>query len=284
VLLIAYFAILGWGILGALLFIAFTSSWPEHQNKKTSRAHDPTEDELAKPSAVASILHRFVKHKESDSEKREAFEGSQHRWAKWTTVGVWLYTLITFAIFVASLIANRISNENLVNANRAWLAPTTFLFVKSVDDPDGPVVEVHYQNVGRLPALDVNASGGIPAGRLTARTAPGWNTFPTPVDGWNVVETNMRNGCEAREPLTDRMALFPSAATDDKMELGINDIPSSKAEHQNVIDGTSMYLVVGCLVYRTFDETRRTGFCRYISKHRTGAWEIINCPTGNFAY
>jgi hypothetical protein len=281
--LIVYFAILGWGVLGALLVVAFTSSWPEDQHKNPSRAQNPTEDELSKPSAIASVLHRLVENKKTDSEKREIFENSQHRWSKWTAFGVWIYTLITVGIFIASLVSNSISGASRVDANRAWLAPTTFFFEKSVDDPNGPIVKVDFQNVGRVPALDVNVTGGIVPEHLT-QPLMGRNNLPAINPSWEAVEADMRKACEGREPIKDRWTIFPSVQTDTNITVGVDEIAGSAAERGNVVAGTAIYIVVGCIVYRTFDETRRTGFCRYITKHRTGEWEILNCPVGNFAY
>jgi hypothetical protein len=62
----------------------------------------------------------------------------------------------------AEVIRSRWPSGRIIAANRAWLSPTDFDFIKPISDPEGPTFIGHYQNIGRFPALDVkNAMGWV---------------------------------------------------------------------------------------------------------------------------
>src|SRR5262249_39639577 len=103
--------------------------------------------------------------------------------------------------------------------------------------------------------------------------------FP-PIGFWPNVDLSIKAGCASNAPMYGAMAQFPSATVEGRYQLSSPDpIPDLK----DLRDDRAIILVTGCLTYSTFDKPHHTGFCEYVSKVRTGAWEFNYCPGGNFA-
>lgn len=197
-------------------------------------------------------------------------------------IGTVIFTGLSWCVFRDQLRVAQSSDatfkDTLVAANRAWLAPTHVDFFKPIDDPDGPSFMGHYQNVGRYPALDVKNSLGWVAIPLTKPVATP-RELPESVL-WPGIDQTIRVGCGNSVPDPDGETVFPSTTNENNMLSG----PSTSAGDKSEINaGRQLIVITGCLTYRTFDEVKHTGFCRYASKARTGQWEILSCRVGNFA-
>jgi hypothetical protein len=167
-----------------------------------------------------------------------------------------------------------------MEANRAWLAPSTAHF------HDAPVVGkpvrviFPYENVGRQPAIDMKVS--IFYDVLELPKSGHINDFPRVGEDF----------CRTNPPTIKSGVVFPGAAKDenftysDTMEQKIN-WDASLEEEKNILR------VRGCVSYLTFGRTHYSWFCRVftlrqietvngvttISSRRVGA----NCPDGNGA-
>jgi hypothetical protein len=93
-----------WGILGSYFIVRMTSSGrPQKHPQHPKRADKPTDEDLAKPGAVAVVLQRLNENYETAEQKREAGNLTAHRWQVGTTVAAWVYSLLTLIIVVATL-------------------------------------------------------------------------------------------------------------------------------------------------------------------------------------
>lgn len=168
--------------------------------------------------------------------------------------------------------------NTLIAANRAWLNPSHFEFVKTPDAPEGPIIMGYYENVGRFPALDIKFSAGwfpIPL----AKPIEAKNVFPeTPL--WPGFDKTIRTGCRGNQPMVGGATQFPSTHVEGHFNVTAPDpIPDMRP----VKDGGQIILLTGCLTYNTFDEAHHTGYCRYVFKNMSGQWDVAVCPVGNFA-
>jgi hypothetical protein len=201
-----------------------------------------------------------------------------------TTWGIFLtagFTLITAGIFYCQLRvferSDRIFERTLVATNRAWLAPTHLEFAKSIEASDGPIILVHFRNVGHSPALDLKTSGGWFPAKITKTVENGFpEVFPT----WEQINATIHAACEQNKPIPDGQSVFPDETWETNTIVTAPKNPPDKAA---ITAGSEAIIVVGCLTYNSFDEMRHTGFCRYASKSRTGQVEFLSCPAGNFA-
>jgi hypothetical protein len=196
----------------------------------------------------------------------------------WLAIWTLVLSIMTGISAVVLAITDSTLKHTLIDSNRAWLAPTHFEFLKSLEEIDGPSFIGHYQNVGRFPALDVKTGMGWIALPLTKKLVDprGWPESPM----WASIDQIARSGCLSNKPIEGSASVFPSTTIENNMVAGPSTSPGDKSE---INVGTQIILVTGCLTYKTFDETHHTGFCRYITKARTGQWEFLSCQAGNFA-
>jgi hypothetical protein len=253
-------------------------------NKSESGADDRSKraEESQKNIAVAinSLSANFSTYltKQDDSERKKSRREN-------ITIGSLVVTaVVTIALAYIACLQTGISDRTdktlhntLVEANRAWLAPSHLEFIKAIDVADGPVVSVHFRNVGHSPGLNLkNSSGWLPI-KITKASENGFpEVFPT----WEQIGATIRTSCEQNKPTPDGQSVFPDEIREGNM---IATAPKDAADKSGITNGSEAIIVTGCLTYNSFDEVRHTGFCRYASKIRSGQWEFLSCPAGNFA-
>jgi hypothetical protein len=173
---------------------------------------------------------------------------------------------------------DRTLRKSMEAASRAWLTPTHLEFLKGIDDPGGPSIMIHYQNVGHFPAIDVKTSGGwnvLPLDKPITRA----DAFPESAF-WPEVDRILRSGCKSNKPISGGSTVFPTSNTEGHY---VPSPPNPFPDLQGVKAREQIIIVTGCLTYSTFDLPRHTGFCQFASDIRiTPQWEFNNCPVGNF--
>jgi hypothetical protein len=105
---------------------------------------------------------------------------------------------------------------------------------------------------------------------------------PEILPSWTIIDSVMKAVCEGSLPIVGSETVFPSVTTEHNMISGFDET-KAKIDRNSFQNGTDIILITGCLTYKTFDQIHHTGFCQYISKHRTGTWEFLTCPGGNYA-
>ena len=225
---------------------------------------------------VGGIISSLFRQRAPDDGQSERHHREVLRWTKLTFFGLLFYSVITFGLFIVGICQTKISQQTMVAANRAWLAPTVVEFLNPIEDPDGPVIIVRYQNIGRYPALDVKSGMGPVAVPFDQGTNP--REYPKS-QMWPSIDKTIRDGCNANQPLVGAADVFPSTTKESNLIAGMKD----QIDKSLVQSGAQIILVTGCLTYRTFNEIHRTGFCQYASKTRINQWEFLSCPVGNFA-
>jgi hypothetical protein len=178
---------------------------------------------------------------------------------------------------------NDIAKDTLIDANRAWLTPTKVDIVRQIDDPNGPNFSVHFQNVGRLPALDAKAVAFWTPITLKTPMQKGHDLPDS--DELQTIYSQIKSSCWAGHTVYGYGVIFPSNIVDVQTPVAGPFIVRIQFNRANIISGTELTVIRGCFIYRTFDLIRHASFCRYLTNARTGAvgWEILDCLGGNYA-
>jgi hypothetical protein len=178
----------------------------------------------------------------------------------------------------AAIDGNGINSKTLIASNRAWLAPASVEFVKSIEANDGPIVSAIYQNVGRFPAMDVKATIAVNSIELDEKLV-GPRVIGPRSRFWPHVDLTLRTACSINQPVVGGGSVFPSSPSGQNLISG----PTEPIDKVRILAGEHVLIAQACLVYRTFDETHRSIFCQFATNVRSGNWEFLNCPVGNFA-
>ena len=210
--------------------------------------------------------------------------------ARWTrVVGVWtrilagvgvVTTAVLFLQFCTLHNTDKTTREALIAANRGWIAPLRVELTAGVDDPNGPSVIIHYQNVGHSPARDVRIGMG-PIAVDVSEPISLTREFPkTPL--WEPLGNTFRETCNKNDPTSGMGAVYPSATTESFAPSRM----TTTWDKGKLLAGTQMIVVTACFTYRTMDIIGHSGFCSYIF-HVAGqspqSWETRLCPVANYA-
>jgi hypothetical protein len=247
---------------------------PNSQRTERQNIQEQTNNNLQEIKLSIDALTSKVKP--SAKEQHET-----HKWPRITAYAAIAYTGITAVILCVSACQTHLIKRSTIEANRAWLsAPNRFDFLKPIDDPEGPNFMGHYQNVGKSPALDVKDSMGWVAIPLSKPNIDP-RAFPeTPL--WDGIDKTIRGVCFTSKPIDGGQAVFPSGTEESNLVSGVP-AASARGDKEEINAGRQLIVITGCLTYRTFDEIHHTGFCRFVTKARTGQWEVLSCQVGNFA-
>lgn len=202
------------------------------------------------------------------------------RFTAWLAVFTGLLFIVTVGSTIALLRTDWTLHETLIAANRAWISPVRAELVKGVEDPEGPTVMIHYQNVGRSPALDVRVGMG-PIAVDVERPVSTTREYPqTPL--WEGLASVFKDTCSKNMPSPGMGAVYPSATTE-------SNVPSRMTTAWNkdrLLNGTQIIVVAACFTYRTMEQVHHSGSCSFFFHENgkpTQIWETRSCPIGNFA-
>jgi hypothetical protein len=199
---------------------------------------------------------------------------------KWLAGFTGALVLVAFLQWWTLENTDRTTREALIVANRAWISPVRAELVTGVDDPEGPTVMVHYQNVGRTPALDVRVGMGPVAVDVDRPVSMSREYPQTPL--WDGLASTFKETCNKNETISGMGAVYPSATTE-------GNVPSRMTtgwSKDKLLKGTQIIVVTSCFTYRTMEQVHHSGSCSFFF-HQDGKpaqnWEDRSCPTGNFA-
>jgi hypothetical protein len=168
------------------------------------------------------------------------------------------------------------SEKSNIYANRAWVGVSHIDFLRTPDDADGPLIEVHYQNVGKHPALDLKSGG---TWLILSATSETTEAMPKS-SAWAEFDSQIREQCLKVEPLLGGSSVFPVTNVEGFYRLSAPiPLPNMRLV---TLSRTHILVAPGCLTYNTFEKPRHTAFCYYAEK-RDGKWNFKFCPVGNFA-
>ena len=258
-------------------------------------------EELTQNEVTDSLLAeiRSLKREyESDNKKRAASDKSSHRWNVATTLGVWVYTLLTLAITVTTIDQIEISKKSanaaqtaasaaknsadanvgqldqMKNSGRAWLSPSEAQLDHPLANGFPLMFHILYQNSGREPAtaivnnIIVNTISNIPA-------LPDWEKSPFPAN----------KTCDYIYPVEGARIAYPGTSTY-TLSQSLLDKPMGRLTFDAVQAQAVIFVVNGCLKYITLGKPHKSSFCFYlkpISGDGSAGWEFKICPTGNEA-
>jgi hypothetical protein len=238
-------------------------------------------------NGVAAPLNRLADEFDSYHSAQDTIEQGKRRRENRTIILLFLnalLVLITAVIFYCQLRVSQSTDATfkniLIAANRAWIAPLRTEVVTGVDDPEGPTVVVHYQNVGRAPATGVRIGMGPVAVDVNE---PISLTREYPKSQlWEPLGKTFRELCNKNEPTGGMGAVYPSVTTE-------SNVPSKMTTSWNkekLLAGTQMIVVTACFSYQTMEIIGHSGLCNYIflvAGRPAQAWEIRACPVANYA-
>jgi hypothetical protein len=160
------------------------------------------------------------------------------------------------------------SDRTLIQSQRAWIGPTGTKI-------DGPIeigkpinIIINYANIGRQPGLNF-----IFATDAFVATAEDENNrvSAAKVDAYF-------KGCRETTSLRGRIVVFPSTTSSSYLTLTKDNFID-----QQVIDGTSLIIVDGCFLYKSFDVVRHTYFCYFCRAKQSKPEALSVCLNGHGA-
>jgi hypothetical protein len=178
--------------------------------------------------------------------------------------------LLNFSSIAVAIRAFYLNRSALVTANRAWIAPRGVDLTAALEAGKDVQVNLYYANVGNSPA-------GIILGfesaviRNPPDVAP---TAPLPIGVIN-------RTCEGLIVPEETTVVFPDEAKDRWTTLSME----GKNITPGVVEGSQVLALRGCIVYRTFEEIHRSGFCYLLKRGADVARRssTAECGDGNFA-
>jgi hypothetical protein len=263
--------------------------------KNGTGGDDPSQQKknYTTPEAIVTLKDALIKEETANRDQ----EGKEDRWNKVISIATLFFVFCTTGgIFYQDIVLNSsdkaahqaagaaidsatAAKNSVTAANRAWLTPSTFEFLKPIEAEGGPDIMAHYRNVGRFPALDVKI--GI-----------AWQPFPLTKDfdgkgfpeigDWPLLDFTSRINCETINSAIGADSVFPFENVE-RNAIATRPKEFTATERADVTARRKIIIVLGCFTYRTFEELHHTGFCRFAVKERTGQWELVSCPAGNFA-
>lgn len=172
-----------------------------------------------------------------------------------------------------------IANQTMVATQRAWLEPAGAQADWRSDGADPSLrVWVTVKNTGHEPALGFNfltrthnrdLPPARPDGSVDWTDASFWKTLPVTL-------------CSTVEPRLGSQITFPGGVS------LIDSKPLKDAKRVSATaEGTSVFVLTGCIAYVSLAEVRKSGFCFYLQPERgvaKEAWSTLrSCPVGNTA-
>lgn len=153
----------------------------------------------------------------------------------------------SFGAFKEAQQANVINRKNLIEANRAWIAPDFMTFNRPIEASGGLLdIALKVQNVGRNPAIKAKHNFRIISVPYIENIATGQNT-PIPPN----------NTCDGiRNNIVDGLVFYPSTSNawiPHNFENSVDYIEAA-------IERKSSILIQGCISYVSFRERRFSKF------------------------
>src|ERR1700722_6062486 len=205
-------------------------------NDRSDPPTDMSQPEWMAIQAAIREIHTTEKHHQATERRIWAAQIRASRCLNWiTAIGAVVSALGLIAIAMSLIIAKKAADDGaivagtarqsaetakntLIASNRAWLAPSSFDLLKPLDAPDGPVVRVHFQNVGRSPALDVRSRGAwIPVPLLNP--IGDLNDAPNVSMGWEWLDKTMRDSCYGGTTIPDGSVAFPFSQKEETFDV-----------------------------------------------------------------
>jgi len=269
---------------------------PEH-DKGAGNAEQPTDNEHGQ-AAVRAEFHRFVEAYEADTEHRRAADESKHHWEKWTTIGVWLYTILTAAITGTAIHQVRLSERSadaaqtaanaakssaeanvgqlteMKNAGRAWVSPITMQLDRPLSAGFPLMFHLVIQNSGREPAL-----------AFAIRLVPNVISNIPPITDWDSAAFPKNQTCDSLYPVDGGGVVYPGAGAITRSDA-LRDIGMNRLAFAATVNQTSIFYIEGCIAYLTLGKPHKSGFCYFLKPpfESSGAGlDFKICPTGNQA-
>jgi hypothetical protein len=158
---------------------------------------------------------------------------------------------------------------------RAWLAPIAARIEPDsfVDNKNALVMTVDYQNTGKEPALDFNATG-------ETGTVP----IQAGLSDWNNMTFKDNHTCDGLYPKNGGATTYPSAQFVSHYRATL--VEGDEQITREVQLGERVLWVNGCFAYRTLDSIHTSAFCFYLEPNRTKPilnWQFNPCSSGNWA-
>jgi hypothetical protein len=156
------------------------------------------------------------------------------------------------------------SERALVQAQRAWVGPSNVRIDGTVEIGRPISIVVDYTNSGKEPALNF-----VPAIDFFQSTAE--------EDAGGAVTAKINayfRGCKDVTSLRPGQVIFPNAGNSFTLKTKDDFVD------QSLLDGNSILIVDGCLLYKSFDVIRHTYFCYFFNNKTTKPSNLNICSTG----
>lgn len=291
------------------------------ENSNTGSIQDKSKNDKAKylgavaSSLLLAILSAGSRKSEETAEKENQradehlIATATHRMAKYTkrlliatiasvgtaivTAGVLTYQLIemrkAYGPLKDSADAAKLAANSAQDSVRAWVGAISFAFVDLKSD-DPLKVRVTYQNVGKEPAEDVALS--VSSSFMIRPTYPVelWKDLPD----WHAQKAlESETQCKKTRSVNIRSTVYPSNSfgyfADTAKIVHMPGLPDS--DIPNLFGWTKretvIYIVNGCISYKTEGKRRYSSFCAFLNPAEGGPmakWPFSACPVGNKDY
>jgi hypothetical protein len=254
-------ALSGWGIAGTIIVHAVTS-WLDERREIRNRlqceqhaANDPKNPPCNEGSRWAdpnsSLIQPATEEYRHNTEERSFWERQIRvaRGLNWIT-GVGAVVGVLGLIFIyAGLQESRRSN---IDANRAWISPTGMSATGGIDGTDDIPIQIHYSNLGKSPALKMDA-------QFDAVTVP----TPANLHSYDSLSGGPNNTCKRTALIEESYAIFPNGSQDNRRETIIPRVRVTPLVRSN----QAAILIQGCFKYETMGEIHYSWFCFVAYSH-----------------
>jgi hypothetical protein len=188
-----------------------------------------------------------------------------------TAIATVLLAIITGALaFIAYWqYSDTTLRETLVASNRAWIAPAGLSASGEIDGDKDIGVLVFYSNLGKGPALKLNAN-------LIAGSTPN-----TDKSDFESLAIGPNKTCDGLLPKSEGAVIFPNSVKDNWINTSI----ARKLILATVKSNESALYIQGCWAYETMHEIHHTWFCYIVYRNGTLAKPsaTVACKDGHGA-
>ena len=245
------------------------SSEPRHSKPRISEHHGSSSQNETKRNKGTEKATTNSKSKRRDYHEIATGLRSKFTWAG--NANLWL-VLGTWALAVVGILSLRDSADSISRSQRAWAGPNGASIDGSVSQGQPVAVKISVINTGREPARNFVYQLTPIIASADDSTASGW------------LSTNIRQSvaaCLKSQSIPGAQVLFPSTGFGGGFVFS-QQFPKEMITKE-IVDGTFVLVVEGCLIYDAANKTRHSTFCYFYRGKATKPDNLNLCSGGNTA-
>jgi len=240
-------------------------------NKHHCDSHRPNDGNSAQqinPNRETNrILQSLFDEYRTESAKTERRDKKKAVLDFLTLVVVTVYTFVTVLLWCAQQTNNRINQQSLIDANRAWIDPASMLLIAPLEN-GGPVrIQIHIINTGHEPAMNV-------VYKFIEVPEPYVPNFAK-----NEPVLQPVQACDGLIPKAEGFTAFPNANVDNWIPYSFDDTPADNKITSDVANRRVSLIIDGCFAYETMGQQAQIPF-RFFLRDIQGQASFSYSPNG----